>query len=305
LTFAPGEITKTINVPIFGDTLDEPDETFSMSLTNPSNNAVLGASNSATVTILDDDNPPVLAFRATSTRVVEGTGNNPANQATLNVDLSAPAAQAVTVNYAITDGTTDTKDYQAANGSLTFAPGETSKAINIPIVGDNVVEPNETFLVNLSGLSSNATLGAANSATVTITNDDLPILSMKDTAISVLEGNGQSPSPNQVVVTVNLSAAITQAVTVNYATSNGTATAFIPSAATSIPGDYLTNNGTLTFAPGETSKAITVSIIGDTFVEPDETFFITLTGVSTNATLGTPNNTTVTITNDDNIGNQF
>jgi hypothetical protein len=74
---------------------------------------------------------------------------------------------------------------------------------------------------------------------------------------------------------VSLSAAYDQAVTVNYATADGTAT--------TADHDYVASSGTLTFAPGETAKTLTIAVIGDTMIEPDETFFVDLGGASTNA----------------------
>ncbi|MEQ1638506.1 MAG: Calx-beta domain-containing protein [Methylococcales bacterium] len=299
LTFLPGQLSQSIKVPIFGDTVQEPDENFSVTLTNPSSNAELGALVKTNVTITNDDITPVVGFKSTAISVVEGTGNKPANEAELTVELSVPSTETVTVNYNTVDGTakstvlpsaaaTSPIDYQASAGTLTFAPGETTKTFKIPINGDAVIEPDETFSVNLTAPSSNALLGANNSATVTITNDDLPGVFFSDTDLNttVIEGNtGINPATNLDIM-VNLTSAFYEPVTVNYATSNVIALASTPL----IVGDYLAANGTLTFAPGETSKAISLSIVGDLLYEPlpNEVFYLTLTGVSSNATLGPP-----------------
>jgi hypothetical protein len=92
--------------------------------------------------------------------------------------------------------------------------------------------------------------------------------------MSALEGNSGT---TLFTFTVSLSAAYDQAVTVNYATADGTAT--------TADHDYLASSGTLTFAPGETAKTLTIAVIGDTMIEPDETFFVDLGGASTNALL--------------------
>jgi VCBS repeat-containing protein len=95
--------------------------------------------------------------------------------------------------------------------------------------------------------------------------------------------------------TVTLSSPTSRTITVNYATANGTATAGI------LPlliGDYTSTSGTLTFTGGQTSKTVTVSVTGDLLSEPNETFFVNLSGANTpiadNQGLGT-------ILNDDNL----
>ena len=87
------------------------------------------------------------------------------------VALSSASAQTVTVTYATQDGTaTAPADYSARTGTLTFAPGQTERAILVHVKGDTAVEPNETFSVALTG-ATNAALGTA-TATGTIQNDD-------------------------------------------------------------------------------------------------------------------------------------
>jgi hypothetical protein len=89
------------------------------------------------------------------------------------VTLGKATPLRVSVTYATADGTaTAGSDYTTTSGTLVFAPGETSKTIAVPIVGDTTVEPDESFTLTLS-TPVNATLGTA-SATGTITNDDLP-----------------------------------------------------------------------------------------------------------------------------------
>jgi Calx-beta domain/Glycosyl hydrolase family 99 len=111
----------------------------------------------------------------------------------------------------------------------------------------------------------------------------LPSLSISD--VSVTEGNSGTADAN---FTVTLSAASSDTVTVSYASANGTATA---------PDDYTAVGGTLTFAPGETSKTVAVPVVGDTTLEPDETFSVNLSTAS-NATIGDPQGTG-SVRNDD------
>lgn len=211
-------------------------------------------------------------------------GNSGTTTATFAVTLSTAATSAVTVNYATANGTaTVGSDYVATSGALTFAAGQTTKAIAVTINGDTTIEPNETFVVNLSA-ASGATIADAQGIG-TITNDDaaLPALSIDD--VTVTEGNSGSTT---ATFTVTLSAASASPVTLNYATANGTATA---------GSDYIATSGTLIFAAGQVTKTIAVTIEGDTTLEADETYFIDLSA-ATGATI-TKTQGAGTITNDD------
>ncbi|MDP3420721.1 MAG: Calx-beta domain-containing protein [Thiobacillus sp.] len=131
----------------------------------------------------------------------------------------------------------------------------------MPTVNDTVNEPTETFGLSVGGVS----------ATGTITdNDDPPTVSIND--VTVNEGAGTA------TFTVTLSAASGQTVSVNYGTSNGTATS---------GADYTAASGSLIFNPGVTSQTITVPITNDAIYEGSETFNVTLTA-PTNATIATP-----------------
>jgi hypothetical protein len=105
--------------------------------------------------------------------------------------------------------------------------------------------------------------------TVTIADNE-PRIRIGD--VSQLEGTSGT---TLLTFTASLSAAYDQAVTVNYATADGTAT--------TADNDYLATFGTLTFAPGETTKTITVEVVGNTTPAPDKTFYVNLSAASTNA----------------------
>lgn len=197
-------------------------------------------------------------------------GNTGTKTIDFTISLSTPSILTVTVDYATADGTaTAGSDYQSTNGTLTFAPGETSKQVAVNIIGDTMDEPSETFFINLSNASNATILDGYGQCTIA-DNDSPPSLSINDA--SVAEGDDGTKT---VDFTVSLSAASGFTVTVNYATADGTATD---------GSDYQATNGTLTFAPGETTKAISVTIMGDSVFETDETFFINLSGPS-NATI--------------------
>ncbi len=261
LTFAPGELSKTIEVPILGDTTVEGDETFTVQLSEPTHAAI--QTGSATGTILTDD----AKLSISSQELLEGDEGE--KMMTFTVTLNASLSRPVTVKYRTVDGTAVAgSDYTEKIGELTFAPGETSKTIQVPIIGDVVGEADETFTVELSE-AENASIETA-VGTGTILNDTK--LTISDHQI--VEGNDGA---KLMVFTVTLTDGLEQPVTVNYQTENGTATAGANS-------DYLAASGTLTFAPGETTKTIEVPILGDTTVEGDETFTVKLSQ-ATNATV--------------------
>jgi CSLREA domain-containing protein len=277
LTFAPGDTSENVVVPIAGDLVSEGAETFSVDLDTPVNAAI--ADGNATVTIIDDDSTPQLTI--TDANVIEGnSGTTPAG---FTVSLSHASASTITVNWGATAGSANAgSDFAAAGGSLTFLPGETSKPVTVNVNGDTSDEADETFFVTLTS-PANATIAKAQ-GTATIADDDgMPSLVIGDATL--VEGNSGS---NDLVFTVTLAGTTAQTVTVHYATANGTATA---------GSDYAASSGTLTFLSGVTTQQVRVAVIGDTGVESDETLFVNLS-TANNASIS-DNQATGTIENDD------
>ncbi|MCB8760259.1 FG-GAP repeat domain-containing protein [Planktothrix agardhii] len=152
LTFKPGETSKTINVPVFGDTKLEANETFKLLLSKPQN-AKLGKKQ-AIGSITNDD---LAKISIKDTQIIEGDDGK--KQAKFTVSLSSKVNQKVEVSYATSNGTAKVgEDYQRTNGKLTFKPNQTQKTIIVPILGDTIDEDNETFFLNLSQ-PKNADLG--------------------------------------------------------------------------------------------------------------------------------------------------
>jgi hypothetical protein len=279
LTFAPGQTTATVAVPVYGDTLNETNETFSVVLNNPTGGAYLIRS-TGVATIVNDD--PLPSITVADASVAEGNSGTTALNFT--VSLSQASGQYVYVNYATAAGTaTAGSDFTSTSGLLSFSPGQTSKTVTVSVVTDTVNEPDETLYLNLSS-PSNATI-ARTQGVGTILNDDLPpTVSVSDA--SVTEGNSGTAL---LGFTVSLSSPQAGAVTVSYATANGTATA---------GSDYLAASGTVTFNAGQTSQTVYVTVYGDTAYEPNETLTLTLSnptgGVTLNRSVATG-----TINNDD------
>jgi large repetitive protein len=275
LTFNPGETVKFVAVEVLGDNIDEINEQISVTLTNPTN-ATIG-SVPGIIRILDDDGPTVSVSDASVTEGNTGTRN-----AVFTVTLSAPTVEDVLVNYGTAPGTAFANfDFSSIlSNTLVIRAGATSATFNVPVIGDFFIEPDEQFTVHLLFIN-NATI-ADGVGTGTIVNDDSNgKLQFSSQTFSATEDAGG------VVVTVNRVDGATGTVAVNFATSNGTATA---------GSDYSETTGTLTLNEGETSKSFFITFTKDNLLEPDETLTVTLSNPTGGATLGTPASATLTIT---------
>jgi chitinase len=216
--------------------------------------------------------------------LVLNEGNVGAQNAQVTVSLSHSSRKAVSVNFRTEDGSARAgDDYQAMFGTLKFAPGEIRKTIAVAVYGDRLVEPNEAFSVVLSG-AVRATI-ADDRSLVTIIDDE-PRISISGAAAA--EGNAGTTLFN---FTVGLSAASDGPVTVNYATADG--------AGATADSDYLATSGTLTFAPGETTRTIAITVLGDTTAEGDEGFYVILSGASANASMSNGQSAYGSIQDDD------
>jgi len=265
LTFLPGDQIKNVTVQVKGDTVNEADETFFVNLSGASANAVI-ADSQGQGTIIDNDPQPSLSIgNSTVTETNSGVVN-----ASFTVSLSKASGRTVTVDYQTADSTTTAgSDYLPASGTLTFLPGTTSQKITVQVIGDTIDEDNEIYFVNLSNAIGATILDGQGQGTIT-DNDSAPSISINDVRV----GEGNSGTTN-AVFTASLSSASGKPITVAYATANGTATA---------GSDYLAASGTLTFAPGTVTQPISVTVIGDTLVEGDETVLVNLSK-QTNSTI--------------------
>jgi len=264
-TFAPGQTSKTFSVTINGDTVVEPNETYFFNVSNVSGATV--SRGQAVGTIVNDDVAALPTLTVADVTVTEG--NSGTSLATFTVSLSALSSSNVSFDVATADGTASAgSDYVAlALAGQSIPAGSASKSFNVTINGDTLVEPNETFTFNVTN-PSGATL-ARGQATGTINNDDVaqPALSIND--VSVTEGNSGT---KLATFTVSLSAASSSAVSFNIGTADISATA---------PGDYVALALAGQAIPaGSTSKTFSVTINGDTVVEPDETFAVNLSAPS-------------------------
>jgi hypothetical protein len=267
LTFAAGQTTRTITVVVNGDTFDEADETFFVNLSNAVNAGI--SVGQGVGTILDDDPPPSMLI--TDAVVSEGNSGTTTNLV-FQVRLSTASGKTVSVDYATANGTaTVGSDYQPANGTLTFPPGTILQTVNVTVNGDNLVEPDETVLVNLSNVA-NATIGRGQGVGKILDDDELPSLTVTDASVT----EGDSGTTN-AVFTVLLSFASSQTVTVVDTTAPtitcaaaksvecGTAWTFdAPTTSDTCGSSIISNVGTTTNALcGNTFSAIKIPGLGD------------------------------------------
>ncbi|PYJ66209.1 MAG: hypothetical protein DME76_17385 [Verrucomicrobia bacterium] len=235
------------------------------------------------MTIVDNDTAGTLQFGQANYSVIEGTAS-----VTITVIRTDGTASKVTVNYATSNGTaTAGSDYTAKSGTLSFAAGQTSKTFTIPIINDTLHESDETVNLTLSNPTGGATLGIQDTAVLTIIdNDSGGVLQFSSATYTVNEG----VLSGKAAIKVTRSGGNASGVTVDYATSDGTATD---------GSDYIATSGTLTFAAGQTSGTFTIPIINDALDEPNETVILTLSNPTGGATLGTRSTSVITIVDND------
>tara|TARA_R110002095_G_scaffold152237_4_gene132172 strand:- start:156276 stop:173423 length:17148 start_codon:yes stop_codon:yes gene_type:complete len=261
VTFSPGETTQIIEVIVNGDTDVENHETFFVNLFNAVG-AQIGDDQSQG-TILNDEADVSIS----DVTLMEGPVGTTTNF-NFTVSLASAVADVVTVDLQSFDGsaTLADVDYEAIGlQTITFNPGETSKTITVVVNGDSAIESDETFTVELSNQSANATI--SNSIGLgTIENDDLALISISD--VTLTENFGGATT--NFTFTVSLSQAAGVPVSVNATTVDGTAT--------SGSGDYLSfTNVPINFTAVETVQTITVTVNSDLLtMEGNETFFVNL-----------------------------
>lgn len=267
VTFAATELAREVTVPIFGDAVVESDETFLLRIVSPINAGV--DRGEAVGTIIADE------VQMTIDAVDLPEGNSGLTPFVFTVSLSAPSPLPISVDWATGGGSatgaataTEGTDYLAAGGTLSFAPGETSKLVSVMVVGDSEVEPDETFRVTLTN-PLNAVL-IENRGYGTIIQDDIGI-TIHDGWVT--EGDQGS---NDLVVEVTLTGPSTVPVGIDFTTRDGSAVAGL---------DYVATSGRFMIPANALRAEIIVRVLGDTLFEPSETFVVDLSSPSAGSLL--------------------
>lgn len=284
ITFAPGELTKTIIIQVNGDISSEAgldaatSEKFFVRLFSPVNCTI--DDNLGVGTILNDD-----AYATVNdVQVVEGDSGTKIARFTITLDV--PSIYGITVDYTTANDTATLadNDYVSNSGSVIFSKGETSKTVDVVVNGDLSLENYERFFLNLVATSQDSNGDkvefAKSQGIGTILNDEVSIL-ISDSATAT-EGSAGTTTP--LNFTVSLVQPVGVPVTVDVSTVSGTAIG---------NSDYQSKTQTLTFNPntiapasaGDTSKSFTVTVIGDSRFEPNEQLTVTLGGATRDGAL--------------------
>nr|NCQ75845.1 hypothetical protein [Microcystis aeruginosa W13-13] len=285
VNFANGETSKTVTIPIVNDTQFEPNETVNLTLSNPTGGATLGTQTTAVLTILNDDlpQPGTISFNSNSYTVNENNGT-----ANITLNRSGGSDGEVSVILTPSNGSaTAGDDYTNTPITVTFANGQTSKTVTIPITDDSIYELTETVNLTISNPTGGATLGTQQTATLSIIdNDAVPgVIQFSNATYSVNE-NGTPVTAVTLTRTNGSDGAVS--VTVNL--TNGTATA---------GSDYNNTPITVNFANGETAKTVNIPIIDDSVLETTETINLSLSNPTNGVTIGSQNSAIVNIIDND------
>jgi hypothetical protein len=277
VTIAAGSATATVVVTPIDDVLVEGNETAILTI---SANAAytVGSPSSATVTIADNDSLPTVTVTATDATASETAGDT----GTFTITRTGSTTAALTVSYAMSGTATNGTDYNSLSGSVTIAAGSATATVTVTPIDDVLAEGNETAILTISANAA-YTVGSPSSATVTITDNDVPTVTVAATDAAASE-----TGPDTGTYTITRTGSTTAALTVNYAMS-GTATNGT---------DYTTLSGSVTIAAGSATATVTLTPIDDALFEGSETAILTLSN-SVAYSVGSPGSATVTIADND------
>lgn len=296
LTFDNKETSQTFDIQIKDDGSSEGDETVTITLSEPGNGVSLGTPATATLIITDNESSggssssssatssassgPSVGFSAVQYSIDEDMGT-----LTVTVARSGSTSGTASVQYATSNGTGKSgSEYTSTSGTLNFGGGESSKTFTVAIANDSGADGTKTFNLTLSNPTGASIASGLGSATVTI-NDDESVdfgsgsFKFSRSSYTATESSGKAE------VIVQRTGGSTFTASVNYST-----TAINASGA-----DYTHTSGTLTFAPGEAAKIITIPVAADSVADTGETFAVDLTSPTNGVPLIDPYSTTVTI----------
>ena len=286
VTILAGATSATINVATIDDALVEPGETVLLTLTSitsgDSDIRIRSDANAATVNLADDDTAQV-SVAATTAAAEPGTNG------VFTVSMTKASSTNTVIGYTIGGTAASGADFTALSGSVTILAGNTSATVTVPVIDDLIVEANETVVLTLATVAGDPDItinGAANSASVAITDNDSAQVSIAATTAAAAE-----PATNGVF-TVSMTRASSTDTVISY-TVGGTAAA---------GSDYTALSGSVTIFAGSTSATITVPVLNDALVEASETVVVTLTGVAGDPDItlnGAASSATVTIADND------
>ena len=290
LTFGVGDSTKTVSVTVTGDNADEPNETFTVTLSSASGAAI--SDGTATGTIRDDDAEPMVTLVLSPASIPEA-GSEADRTSTVTATLDHPSSEATTVTVSVAPVSPAVAgDYRlSSNRVLTIAAGQTTSTgtVTVTSVNNTVDAPDKT--VTVSGTATNSQgVTAPDSVTLTIRdNDATPTVTLVLTPASITEAGGTS------TVTATLDHPSSEATTVTVSASP---------VSPAVAGDYtLSGNLDLTIAAGATTSTgtVTITAVDNDVVAADKE--VTVSATATNSQgVTNPDDVPLAITNDDEPG---
>ena len=301
LVFAPGETTKTFTVTVTDDSLDDDDESITLTFGTSEHVKSGGANESATIDLRDDDDPSVtVSFGAATYTVAEsddtGTTEVEEHKVTVTVTLSADPERSVTIPLTkANQGGASDGDYSGVPASVVFASGERSKTFTFTATHDTVDDDGESVKLTFGVLPTGVSAGATKETVVSITDDDDPAVTVSFGAATytVAESDDTGTTEveeHKVTVTVTLSADPERSVSIPLTKANqGGATA----------SDYSGVPASVVFASGERSKTFTFTATHDTVDDDGESVKLTFGVLPAGVSAGATKETVVSITDDD------
>ncbi len=284
-----GSTTSTINILATDDALLETDENITITMASiASSDPQIALDLPVMVEVVISDND-LASITITANDAAAGeSGTNPGQ---FTVSMTNASSTETVVNFTITGNATNGTDFANITPTVTIPAGSTSAIIDVTVLGDALVEANETVMATIASIAlgdPQITLGSTLIGTVTITDDDVATVS-----ITANDACADESGSNNGQFTVAMTNASSTETLINLAITgtgtNGT--------------DYDNIPTTVSIPAGSTSAIINVTVNGDVLVEADETVIATITSIALSdpqITLSSTLTGTVTITDDDN-----
>jgi hypothetical protein len=260
LFFPAGTTTRAAILTALDDNIDELNESIFASI-NTVTNAVENGTQSVTLTINDNDAQPTVNLSLANSPFAETGG-----VARVIATLTNPGSQNITANLQFTGTAINNTDYTASNNVITFLPGETSGSITLTASDDVDIEGTETAIVRIQSITGLGTIGASGSVTASITDNDVPFVSLAigSTSSSFAENAGT------LRVRASLDSTTTQTVLVDLAFA-GTA---------ALTEDYIFSSRTISIPSGSLTGEITLTGVDDLISEGTESVQIDINAVT-------------------------
>ena len=276
VVFAAGETEKDITITAEPDDISEPDETFSIEITNVTGGSAYYISpETEELTITDNNGTPTISMSASTNTFSEENGSS-----TITVSIDPPASETVTVNIEASGGTASSGEYDLSQTNISFAPEETSKEVTLTGNGDSVYEGNETLTLQLTDpTGGGAVIGSPATLNFEITDDEsIPELSLS-------AGSNSFAENESTTITATLSHESSQDIIINLDISNQSAESE----------DYSVSANSVTIAAGNTTATSIISGEPDDFYEGNELLDVSI-GETSGGEVNTGSNTPVTLT---------